>query len=439
MRVLIIGSGGREDAFAWKFQKEDKVSHIMICPGHKGMKRFEKVELWESSLLGNYSSLAQKAVEKEIDLVVCGPEAPLTEGLAKFFEDQSIPFFGPSESAALLEGSKIFSKEFMREFEIPTAGFQVFDRYEDAVAGLEAWPVSSGIVIKADGLAGGKGVVVTTDREVAQKTLFDFMKNPEVSIHSDRILFEHILPGEEVSAFALCNGEEFFFLGTACDHKRVFDYDEGPNTGGMGCYRDPLWPDADLKEKIIHKVLIPTLKGMKERGHPFKGILFMGLMINSMNEPFVIEYNVRFGDPEAQTLLPLIKGELAVALHQLSTQAKIKTPLSLSEETSVHVVMTSGGYPSITKDKPMSLNHKIEIPFLTHEDQPLLFLAGVNRNEDGQYINTGGRVLGVTAVSEELETARQMAYKGIEMIHFKDSHYRTDIAFNRRGGLKSDQ
>jgi len=433
MNILILGSGGREDVFAWKFQQEPTVENIFVVPGHQAMERFSKVTLWDNSLK-NTVSLADKAKQYRIDLVICGPEAPLTEGIAASFDRVGIPFFGPSQEAARLEGSKIFSKEFMREFEIPTAGFQVHNSYEDALAALELWPITTGLVIKADGLAGGKGVVVTFDLEQARQTLHDFMKDPDVSVKTDRILFEHVLPGEEVSAFAFCNGEEFFFLGMACDHKRVNDNDLGPNTGGMGCYRDLNWPSDATRDKIIQRVLKPTLKGMQQRATPFKGILFMGLMIDALEDPYVIEYNVRFGDPEAQTLLPLIEGELSIALKELCEQGRILSPLQLQDKAAVHVVMTSGGYPSIGKH-PMSLNHPITLPnnILEGSRETILFMAGVKKDEHQQFYNSGGRVLGVTSINPEFEMARHKAYEAIGAINFKDAHFRKDIGAKRRG------
>ena len=433
MNILIIGSGGREDAFVWKFQQESSVSKIYVCPGSSAMERFSKVECIDFKLDDFGESLAEFAESEKVELILCGPEAPLTKGISKAFDARNIAFFGPSEEAASLEGSKIFSKEFMHEFKIPTAGFKVFKNYEDALVGLEQWPVSQGIVIKADGLAGGKGVVVTFDRKEAEETLFDFMKNPDVSIKTEEILFEHVLPGEEVSAFAFCNGEEYLFLGMACDHKRVGDGDTGPNTGGMGCYRDLQWPGLDIQDKIIQRVLIPTLKGMKERGTPFRGILFMGLMINEMSDPYVIEYNVRFGDPEAQTLLPLVQGPLALSLKELVENGHFPDGLSLVEKNSVHVVMTSGGYPSIGKHS-MSTGHPITLTENINEKAgEYLFMAGVKKNEVGVFTNSGGRVLGVTVVGDSYEDARHRCYELIKEISFQDAHYRHDIGAKRRG------
>lgn len=425
MKLLIIGSGGREDALAWKFQKEEQVEKIFVAPGNPGMERFSKVELLP---LKGISELKKFAKEQGIDLTFVGPEAPLTEGIANEFQKEGLLLFGPQKKAAQLEGSKIFSKNFMKAMRVPTAQYSVFENYEKASEGLSSWPVEEkGIVIKADGLAGGKGVVVTKSRKEAEKTLEDFMVNPNISVKTDEILFEEILPGDEVSAFAFCNGEEFFFLGCACDHKRVFDNDKGPNTGGMGCYRDPAWPDKNLEQKIIERVLIPTLKGCKEKGHEFTGVLFMGLMVDQNNDPYVVEYNVRLGDPESQTLLPLLEGNLALSLISLLKGELHKIDLKLKDSFSVHIVATSGGYPSVDKT-PMSLGHEIKIS----DDIDLLFFAGVKK-EGETLINSGGRVLGVTSLGNSREEAREKAYRELSNISFKDIHFRKDIALRQRG------
>ncbi|MEC7275503.1 MAG: phosphoribosylamine--glycine ligase [Bdellovibrionota bacterium] len=428
MKILVIGSGGREDAFLWKFQKEENVEKIYISPGHSAMERFSKV-----SLLGkkDHAELLSFALENKIDLTVVGPEAPLTQGLSDLFSANDLKLFGPHEAAAKLEGSKIFSKNFMKRHGIPTAKYETYKSYDEALVGLRNWPVEEqGVVIKADGLAGGKGVVVTNDRSQSEQTLHDFMVNDKVSVKSDEILFEAVLPGEEVSAFALCHGEEFFFLGCACDHKRVFDNDEGPNTGGMGCFHSPSWPDQKLVEKIKEQVLKKTLKGLQSEGIPFSGFLFMGLMIDEKSDPYVVEYNVRMGDPETQTLFPLLKGNLSKSLLALLNNEPLKAKdLSLEELCSVHVVMTSGGYPSID-DTPLELGHTIKG---TDSVEGHLFLAGVGHNETRELINRGGRVLGVTALAATLEEARELAYQDIAKIDFKAKHYRRDIGLKERG------
>lgn len=426
MKVLILGSGGREDAFAWKLSNESQIEKIYVSPGHDGMSRFEKVET-----IGSFSheELRDFAKEKKIDLTIVGPETPLTMGIVDLFIDSGLRIFGPSKKAAQLEGSKIFSKNFMKKYEIPTASFETYDNYKDAVAGLSNWPIEEkGIVIKADGLAGGKGVVVTHDRSEAEHTINDFMINPEISVKSDTILFENILPGDEVSVFALCKGLDSFYLGSACDHKRLGDNDTGPNTGGMGCFRDPSWPDLNLLNKIEERILKPTLQGCMAEGMSYNGFLFMGLMIDEKSDPYVVEYNVRLGDPETQTLLPLLDGSLGQFIYDFIDSGSADG-LSLKDEASVHIVATSGGYPSLD-DSPLDLGHSIDLGNV----QDGIFLAGIKNDENGNgYLNSGGRVLGVTVSSSTVDEAREKAYRLMENIKFKGMHYRSDIARRKRG------
>jgi len=428
MKVLIIGSGGREDAFCWKFNGESGVEKVYVWPGNAGMNRLEKVELLSSE---SFEHLVKQASDLQVDLCVCGPEGPLAEGVADLFKKADISFFGPSAQAAQLEGSKIFSKEFMRKYSIPTADFEVAESFEQAQELVSKWNMEEGIVLKADGLASGKGVVVTNSLEEAQATVFDFMKDPQVSVKTDRLLLEKVLMGEEVSCFALCSKESFFFLGSACDHKRVGDGDVGANTGGMGCFRDRKWPNPSLQEKIVEKVLKPTLTGMKKEGTPFTGFLFMGLMIDKEGEPWVIEYNVRMGDPETQTLFPLLKGSLASSLKQMADGGVVKD-LELIDKDSVHVVLTSGGYPSIGKHS-MSLGHELNLEKLSPSTRDLeIFYAGVKAQAD-QLCNSGGRVLGVTALGNSIEECRLSVYREMQNIKLEASHYRKDIGLKPRG------
>lgn len=440
MNLLIVGSGGREDAFLWRLCNEEGVEKVFVSPGHGGMERFKK-----ATIVGKLS--VEETVEfcrkENIELVVIGPEAPLTIGLADSLRESGIAAFGPGREAAQLEGSKIFSKEFMKRHNIPTAQFEVYENYQEAVTGLKNWPVEKeGIVIKADGLAGGKGVVVTSDRKEAEHTLHDFMVNPEINVKSENILFEKVLPGDEVSVFAMANGLDYFIVGSACDHKRIGDNDTGPNTGGMGCYHDPLWPDPELKKKIEERILKPTLKGCLAEGMPYNGFLFMGLMVDKNNDPYVVEYNVRFGDPETQTLLPLIKGSFLKGMLSFIPEHLVENrpscDLDLVAKASVHVVATSGGYPSLTGE-PLDLGHVIEVP----EDLMLekgtdsdvyFFLAGVQQDPRKRgLLNSGGRVLGVTAIGNDRDDARAKAYANLEKVKFKGMYYRKDIALRQRG------
>ena len=400
------------------------------------MERFSKVTVLGA--LDDQETLSF-CKEKNIHLVVIGPEAPLTKGLADLLRENDVLVFGPGKLAAQLEGSKIFSKNFMKRHNIPTADFLVFDNYQQAVVGLKEWPVEDeGVVIKADGLAGGKGVVVTWDRSEAEHTLHDFMVNEEVSVKSDQILLEKILPGDEVSVFAMANSMESFILGSACDHKRLGENDTGPNTGGMGCFYDPAWPDQELLEKIENRILKPTLKGCMSEGMPYNGFLFMGLMVDQNNDPYVVEYNVRFGDPETQTLMPILEGSFGKAMVCFAQGLPIGK-LGLKEKASVHVVATSGGYPSIS-GVPLDLGHVIELPSSPDSFEGELFLAGVQKDpRERGLLNSGGRVLGVTALGDTIDEAKSKAYQDMSKIKYKGMYFRKDIAAKARGHNKNDK
>ena len=309
---------------------------------------------------------------------------------------------------------------------IPTALFVVCDSYDAAMEALKQWPVEdAGVVVKADGLAAGKGVVVTHDRAEAEKAIHDFMRDPACSVKTDRLLLEYKMTGREVSAFALCDGESFVTLGYACDYKRVFDDDKGPNTGGMGGYAPEGWPSDAAKKFIEENVFSKVLAGMNAAGIPFKGILFAGLMVDG-DDVNVIEFNTRFGDPEAQILLPLIEDDI-VPLFDAAAKGKLDTAkkLSFRQGTAVHVVMASGGYPE-THGTGMTLEQEITLPDMSN-DNACLFIAGAKK-KDGAWVNSGGRVLGVTALGATREEARAKAYEAIGQIKFKGAHWRTDIA-----------
>ncbi|RLA63370.1 MAG: phosphoribosylamine--glycine ligase [Epsilonproteobacteria bacterium] len=433
MKILLLGSGGREHAMAWKMAQSEMVENLYVLPGNDGMALLPKV----STLFGSVTDIPlilKTSKELGIDLVVIGPENPLSEGVTDALEEKGVKVFGPSRQAAQLESSKVFSKNFMVEYDIPTAKALSFDNYDEAKAAMEKWDITQGIVIKADELAAGKGVVVTKDRVEAEKTLFDFMKNPDCTVKTKRVLLEEMLTGKEVSAFAICDGENFISLGYACDYKRVGNGDTGPNTGGMGGYSPKNWPSDTTKSFIEEKVFKTVLRGMKEMGMPFKGILFAGLMVEGDN-PKVIEFNVRLGDPETQILLPLVAGDLVPTLYS-AAQGKLSElgsqAIKLKNETSVHIVMTSGGYPS-TDGTKMDLGNTIDYPqeLLPNEvgasRNNYMFLAGAKKNEAGDLVNSGGRVLGVTALASELEGARKLAYETLKDVSFKGAHWRTDI------------
>lgn len=424
MKVLVLGNGGREHALASTFAKS--LHEVFLFPGNAGAfedKKIKKVELSQidKELITEFSQ------KERIDLIVVGPENLLAEGYVDYFSSKNLIAYGPSQSAAKLESSKIFSKEFMKEFKIPTADFFIAEDYDEAVSFLESnkFNINEGIVLKADGLAAGKGVVVTFDRDEAIKTAFDFMKNEKISVKSDRLLIEKCLKGKEISVFAICDGDKYFLLGSACDYKRVFDGNDGPNTGGMGCYTPRCWPSNEVIEKVKKEIIEPTIQGMKNKGTPFKGTLFCGLMVDQQNVN-VIEYNVRFGDPETQTLLPLIDGDLAKLLFD-AAKGRIETEVNLKKLYSVHLVKTSKGYPSID-GTPMILNQRLVGDFENAEDSEI-FYAGVKKIEN-DIVNAGGRVFGITCLAESLSEARENAYRAIKKISFEGEHYRKDIALD---------
>lgn len=426
--VMLVGGGGREHAIAWKLSQSPRLQKTVAVPGSDGIAMLPKTScLIETDFL-------KAAQQIKPDLVIIGPEQPLANGVTDMLEQNGFTVFGPSQQAAQLEASKIFSKNFMKEHDIPTAAFAVCDDFAAAKDVIQNRDSSKGFVIKADTLAAGKGVVVTDSRAEALKTAEDFMTNPACTVKTKRLLVEDKLHGREVSAFAICDGKDFLTLGYACDYKRVFSGDKGPNTGGMGGYAPQGWPSESARKFIESRIFAKTLAGMAARGTPFKGVLFAGLMIDGDNVN-VIEYNVRLGDPETQILLPLIEEDLleiflAAANGKLS--ALKKKSLALSGGTAVHVVMASGGYPS-TDGSAMILDQKINgLAEAENDNKALVFLAGAEKRGT-EWVNTGGRVLGVTATGKDTGEARQKAYDALQKISFSGAHFRDDIAGGERG------
>jgi len=436
MKILILGSGGREHALATKLAASAQIEEVVVAPGNAGMLFSQKISIQPLDLNDRQKVLGF-AQEVAPLLTIIGPEAPLVAGLVDFLEEHGFVVFGPNQKAAQLEGSKIFSKQFMQEFAIPTAKAESYASYAEAQAGLKNWDIAAGIVLKADSLAAGKGVVVTSDPQVAATTITNFMANPNYPVHTQRLLIEEEVKGKEISAFAICDGENFVTFGFASDYKRLEDFDRGPNTGGMGGYADKNSLDQSTMQKIEREVFARTMQGMKKRGTPFKGVLFAGLMIDDQDIS-VLEYNVRFGDPETQILLPLFQGDLFKVLH-LAAQGKLHQlaaqELSISDEVSVHIVMVSNHYPALD-GTPMELNRPIEFPQALCADSSgmrdkYLYFSGVKRNPEGALVNAGGRVLGVTALGQNLQEARDLAYQTLAGIHFENSRWRKDIGILR--------
>ena len=416
MKVLVVGSGGREHALAWKLGQSPKVSEIFIAPGNGGTRlEGTNVPIKDDDLPG----LVNFAKENKIDLVIAGPELPLVLGIKEALRKEGIPCFGPGAYSANLEGSKAFSKMTMRDAGVPTAPFKVFDEFDQAKTFVEN--KGAPIVVKADGLAAGKGVVVASTVEEAIEALDDMMVKKVFGSAGERVVVEEALKGEEASFLAFCSGEDYALLPSAQDHKAVGEGDTGPNTGGMGAYSPaPILP-REKYEETAELVIKPILKLLVERGEPFTGILYAGLMYTD-DGPSVLEYNVRFGDPECQPLLMRLDCDIVDIMMACVENRLPEVDVKLKDETTICVVIAAGGYPgSYEKGKEI---------FGIDEAEKLegvkVFQAGTTFDE-GKTLTSGGRVLGVTALGADLREAQKKAYEAVAKLSFEDAYFRRDI------------
>ncbi len=420
MKIAIIGSGGREHALGYKLAESKSVEKLFFIPGNAGTINLG-INIKVS--IDDFNSILSHVNENEIDLVVIGPEQPLVNGLADFLESNNIKVFGPGKSAAKIEGEKSFAKSFMKEHNIPTADFNIFTSENKAECLSYLKKTSYPIVIKADGLAAGKGVVICESYVTAEETVIDFFENSKFGDAGKKIVVEEFLRGNEISIFAITDGTNYFLLPPSQDHKRIFDEDKGPNTGGMGAYAPVPFADKLLLDNIEKRIVIPTLKGMEKKGSKFSGVLYFGLMITDAG-PKVIEYNCRFGDPETQAVLPLLKGDFAKMLYSVAEGKLDVSSISLSDNLfSVSVVAASEGYPlKYEKGKKIFGLDKIT------GDNVFVFHAGTKLNNEDQVITNGGRVLAVTALGDSLENAKSIAYQSLQKIYFDGIYYREDIS-----------
>jgi phosphoribosylamine---glycine ligase len=413
---LIIGSGGREHALAWAISASPLLTELFVAPGNPGTASFAtNVPLRTNDIAG----LVNFAVAQKIDLVVPGPEAPLVAGLADALAAQHIACCGPSAAAAQLEGSKRFTKEIADAAGIPTAAWQAFTEADAAHDYVEA--MGAPIVIKADGLAAGKGVVVATTLDEAHEAVTSIMEDKVHGAAGTEVVIEQCLVGEEISVFALCDGEDALYLGCAADHKRVGDGDTGPNTGGMGAISPPPWAAQAIIDETMARIIRPALAEMARRGMPFRGFLFAGLMVEA-DGPKLIEFNVRFGDPECETLLPLLRSDILPALVAATDGTLRHVDLRWRDAASATVVMCSKGYPGAyaTGGEIFGLEEAGELPEVT------IFHAGTMADQGGILAN-GGRVLAVNATGADLEEAVTRAYAAIDKIEWADGFCRRDI------------
>lgn len=420
MKVLVIGSGGREHAIVWKLAQSKLVDKIYCAPGNAGISEIAECVEVENK---DFSALLDFVKYEWIDLTVVGPEEPLAKGIVDIFQKERRKIIGPTKAGAQIESSKVFAKEFMKRHKIPTAGYKVFTSYTHAeeYIRLKGTP----IVIKADGLAAGKGVFVCQSYEEAVNALKLIMKEKAFGSAGDRVVIEECLQGKEASYLVFTDGKTIVPMVTSKDHKRLLDNDEGPNTGGMGTFSPNPIISPELEHEILETVIKPTIKGLKQEGIVYKGILYAGLMIIN-NKPYVLEFNCRFGDPETQVILPRLDTDIMDIFMAIAEQKLNKVDVKWKNEASLCVILASEGYPG---------KYKKGIPIYGLEmfkglKDTTVFHAGTKFDNEGKIVTNGGRVLGVTAMGKDIKEARQKAYSAIEFIKFEGMQYRKDIGLN---------
>ncbi|MFD3270203.1 phosphoribosylamine--glycine ligase [Paenibacillus dendritiformis] len=428
MKVLIIGSGGREHALAWALKQSPKVSKVLVAPGNAGM---EDVAETVPFRVTDYEGIAKYARHHDIDLVVVGPDDPLADGIVDVLQADGIRVFGPDRKAAEIEGSKVFMKDLLRAYGIPTAAYAAFEDAEEAKQYVRAQAMP--IVIKADGLAAGKGVTIVQTFEEAEQVLNEVMIEGKFGASGSRVVIEEFMRGQEMSVLAFVDGETVLPCVPAQDHKPAYDGDTGPNTGGMGTYSPLPQFREEVFTRAVEQVIKPTVRAMAAEGRPFRGLLFAGLMITPEGEPKVIEFNARFGDPETQVVLPRLKTDLFDVLWACTDGTLNQIELEWRDEAAVCVIVASEGYPGSYRKGDVITGLE------EASKQALLFHAGTVREQDGTWGTNGGRVLGVVGRGPDLASAKANAYEAVHQIRFTGMHYRTDIAdkANRQLGAGS--
>ncbi|GIO02911.1 phosphoribosylamine--glycine ligase [Brevibacillus halotolerans] len=422
MKVLVVGSGGREHTLVWKLAQSPKVEKIFCAPGNGGTAALvQNVPIQVT----DYAALAQFAKDEEIDVTIVGPEDPLLGGIVDFFTLRNLPIYGPTAKAAKLEGSKSFAKCLMKKYKIPTAEYESFLDFESAIAYVRE--KGAPIVIKADGLAQGKGVILAFSLEEAEEAIRQIMQDSKFGQAGSRVVIEEFMRGEELTLLSFIDGETVKPMIPSQDHKTVFDGDKGPNTGGMGAYAPvPQVNNSDLQH-IIDTIVQPMASAMVKEGIPFRGVLYTGLMLTE-DGPKVVEFNARFGDPETQVILPLLETDLADIVMATINGTLADLDIKWSKQSAVTVVMASPGYPG---DYPKgAVISGLDVPVADSpqgDRQEMVFHAGT-KQEAGHFVTNGGRVLAVTAIGDSLQLAKEKAYQAVSNISFTGAHYRRDIA-----------
>jgi phosphoribosylamine--glycine ligase len=416
MRILVVGSGGREHALAWKIAQSPKVTKLWAAPGNAGISEVaECVKIGASDI----RPLADLAERERMDLTIVGPEVPLTLGIVDEFNRRGLLTFGPSKDAAIIEGSKVFAKDLMRKYGIPTGFYRSFTSATDAKRYIRE--MGAPIVVKADGLAAGKGAIVCLELAEALDAVTRIMEERVFGDAGARVVVEEYLEGEEASFLAFADGDTVVPMASSQDHKRIFDDDQGPNTGGMGAYSPAPVVTETIHRQVMERVMIPAVRGMAAEGRPFKGVLYAGLMIKA-GEAKVLEFNARLGDPEAQPLLIRMASDLVPILEAAAEGRLRGHAIEWKADPSVCVVMASGGYPG-----PYETGFPITgLREAASEPGVVVFHAGTSRS-NGQVVTAGGRVLGVTALGRDIREAISRAYRAVQRIHWKGAHHRTDI------------
>ena len=422
MNVLLLGSGGREHAMAWKLSQSSLLSKLYVAPGNAGT---EQIATNVSLNPMDFSAVDRYIRRNSINMLIVGPEAPLVAGIVDYFEESSkhkdLVVIGPPKAGALLEGSKDFAKAFMARHNIPTADYQTFKTGELKQAKAHLDKINPPYVIKADGLAAGKGVIITEDRQKAESTLEDMLENSSLGEAGTKVVIEQFMDGIEVSSFVVTDGTAYKILPSAKDYKRAYDGDKGPNTGGMGAISPVPFVDAEFHEKTLNQIIIPTIKGLRKDNIPFNGFVFIGL-IKVGSDPYVIEYNCRLGDPESEVILPLLKCDLLHLFDSLGSGLLSEYDLQIEDKTAATVMLTSGGYPG-DYSKGKQINGLENTP---KETEGIVFHAGTTTSR-GKVVTAGGRVLACTGIGNGLEQALERSYKLAESISFSDKQYRKDI------------
>ncbi|MCP1318774.1 MULTISPECIES: phosphoribosylamine--glycine ligase [Halomonadaceae] len=421
MKVLMIGGGGREHALAWKLAQSNDVEQVFVAPGNAGTATEPKLT---NIAIGatDLDALVAFAQQEQIALTVVGPEAPLVEGVADRFQAAGLTIFGPSQRAAQLEGSKSFTKDFLARHHIPTADYQTFTAVEPALAYLA--DMGAPIVIKADGLAAGKGVIVAMSEAEAEAAIRDMLEANAFGDAGARVVIEEFLEGEEASFIVMVDGENVVPMATSQDHKRAYDGDTGPNTGGMGAYSPAPVVTPEVDARIMEQVILPTVRGMAEEGNAYTGFLYAGLMIDPQGNPKVIEYNCRFGDPETQPIMMRLTSDLAALCLAGAKGELADKQCEWDSRAAVGVVLAAGGYPGSYRKGDVI--HGLAD---AEQAQCKVFHAGTAQNAEGDITTAGGRVLCVTALGDSVSAAQQQAYQGVKAIHWDGVEFRRDIAF----------